>query len=183
MPFKRPEQPTYQMTDKKVVELSTRIHLGFPELTKSDLMLLSIQYHLRKETHRLMRKVAYGGIPGENRYNYEIINKTPVQKHEGIENPGISNRAISLVHQSTENSQLEKMAQKEIQQGRTASANDSRKKVPQQSMPQPIQKKAGKNARTPQVFQEKQRNPQSQDLMIGDSTNSTIIRTKKLTSR
>lgn len=171
------------MTDKKVVELSTRIHLGFPELTKSDLMLLSSQYHLRKETHRLIRKVAYGGIPCENRYNYEIINKIAIQKHEMIENTGSSNRAVSVVPHSTENAQLEKMPQKEIQKARTASVNDSKLKVPQPTEPPSIQKKAGKNARMPQVLKEKQLSPQSQEFMIGDSINTTIVRTKKLTSR
>lgn len=165
------------MTDKEVVELSTCIRIGYPELTKSELTLLSMQFKLRKETHRLMRKVTNGGNPLEARYNYEILPKASGETalETGVSGEEQAKRTVSLDHRAGHQDQGKKAdGDTPAARGVSATAADSRS---------PNSKKADKKARQARVAKEKQRGAQSQVSAFSNHDSSTMLATIKLSAR
>lgn len=149
--------------EKRVQELTTRIEIGLSELSRPELTLLTNQYRLTKDTHRLIRKVTYESESKRPMYHYEVILKSTEQRDDKVGiSPGISKQMISVDESAVD---VDQKSKKITEMPGTAPAL---LRTPNKHTPKP---KADKKARDNKTIKEIQKSVQSQDLSYTESSN------------
>lgn len=167
------------MSDKKIVELPTLIRIGFPELTKPEIALLSMQYCLRKESHRLIRKLTYSGNPPQSSYNYEIIVKADQEQSTEAANSH-SKRTVSLDSKSIPANFQTKTSNENRETNRISSVQPQKKASHEKPTPKA---KMNKKAKQSKVVKEIERSAQSQEIVMSNSDSFSAMSPQKPANR